>query len=53
VRGVLEVVCPLEDNTQQTQKTLFDTYLRVAAAGAAVLTSSWLALRIGRRKRRI
>jgi serine/threonine protein kinase len=52
VRGVLEVVCPLEDNTQQTQKTLFETYLRVAGVGATVLTSSWFALRIGRRKRR-
>jgi adenylate cyclase len=53
IRGVLEVVCPLEDNTQQTQKTLFETYLRVAAVGAMVLTLSWFALRIGRRKRRI
>ena len=53
VRGVLEVVCPLEDNTQETRKTLFDTYLRVAAAAATVLTLSWVALRIGRRKRRI
>ena len=48
VRGVLEVVCPLEDNTQETRKTLFDTYLRVAAAAATVLTLSWVALRIGR-----
>jgi serine/threonine protein kinase len=53
VRGVLEVVCPLEDNTQQTQRTLLETYLRVAVAGATVLTLSWVALRIGRRKRRV
>jgi serine/threonine protein kinase len=53
VRGLLEVVCPLEDNTQQTQRALLETYLRVAAVGAVVLTSSWFALRIGRRKRRV
>jgi serine/threonine protein kinase len=52
VRGVLEVVCPLEDNTQQTQETLLNTYLQVAGVGATVLTLSWVALRIGRRKRR-
>jgi serine/threonine protein kinase len=53
VRGVMEIVCPLEDNTLQTQKTLFDTYLQVAGAGATVLTLCWIALRIGRRKRRV
>jgi adenylate cyclase len=53
VRGVLEIVCPLEDNTLQTQKTLFDTYLQVAGAGAMVLTLSSVALRIGSRKRRV
>jgi Protein of unknown function (DUF3365) len=37
VRGVMEVVCPLEDNTLQTQKELFNTYLQVAGAGATVL----------------
>ena len=53
VRGVLEVVCPLEDNTQQTHKTLFDTYLRVAGTGATVLALSWAGLRFGRRLRRV
>jgi adenylate cyclase len=53
VRGVMEIVCPLEDNTLQTQKTLFDSYLQVAGAGATVLTLCWIALRIGRRKRRV
>ena len=33
IRGVLEVVCPLEDNTIQTQQTLYNTYLEVAGAG--------------------
>jgi serine/threonine protein kinase len=53
VRGVMEVVCPLEGNTLQTQKTLFDTYLQVAGAGATVLTLCWIALRLGRHKRRV
>ena len=47
IRGVLEVVCPLEDNTEQTQKTLLNTYLQVAGTGAAVLTLSWAGLMFG------
>jgi serine/threonine protein kinase len=53
IRGVLEVVCPLEDNTQQTQSTLLNTYLQVAGTGAAVLTLSWAGLLWGRRRRRV
>ncbi len=53
VRGVLEVVCPLEDNTEQTQQTLLNTYLQVAGMGAAVLTASWAGLMFGRRRRRV
>jgi serine/threonine protein kinase len=52
IRGVMEVVCPLEDNTLQTRETLLDTYLQVAGAGATVLTLSWVALRLGKRRRR-
>jgi serine/threonine protein kinase len=52
VRGVLEIVCPLEDNTEQTQKSLFNTYMQVGGTAAAVLTFSWCALAIGRRRRR-
>ena len=53
VRGVLEVVCPLEDNTEQTQQTLLNTYLQVAGVGAVVLTASWAGLMFGRRRRRV
>ncbi len=53
IRGVLEVVCPLEDNAEQTQKTLLNTYLQVAGTGAAVLTLSWGGLKLGRRRRRV
>jgi adenylate cyclase len=53
VRGVMEVVCPLEDNTLQTRKSLLDTYLQVAGAGGTVLTLSWIALRLGRHRRRV
>ena len=49
IRGVLEVICPLEDNTEQTQKTLFNTYLQVAGTGATVLALSWAGLMYGRR----
>jgi eukaryotic-like serine/threonine-protein kinase len=52
IRGVLEVVCPLEDNAEQTQRTLLNTYLQVAGTGAAVLTLSWAGLMLGRRRRR-
>ncbi len=51
IRGVLEVVCPLEDNTIETQKSLFNTYLQVAGTGIAVLTLSWAGLMLGRRRR--
>ena len=47
IRGVLEVVCPLEDNTEQTKKTLVNTYLQVAGTGAAVLALSWAGLMVG------
>jgi serine/threonine protein kinase len=53
VRGVLEVVCPLEDHTEHTQDMLLGTYLQVAGAGAAVLTLSWAGLMLGRRRRRV
>ena len=53
IRGVLEVVCPLEDNTVQTQNTLFNTYLQVAGTGAAVLALSSAALMLGRRRTRV
>ena len=53
IRGVLEVVCPLEDNTEQTRKTLFNTYLQVAGTGAAVLALSWAGVMFGRRRRRV
>ena len=53
IRGVLEVVCPLEDNAEQTQKTLLNTYLQVAGTGAAVLALSWAGLMLGRRRRRV
>jgi adenylate cyclase len=53
IRGVLEVVCPLEGNAEQTQKTLLNTYLQVAGTGAAVLTLSWAGLMLGRRRRRV
>ena len=52
VRGVLEVVCPLEDNTEQTQHALLSTYLQVAVTGGAVLALSWAGLMFGRRRRR-
>jgi hypothetical protein len=51
VRGVLEVVCPLEDNTEQTQNALLSTYLQVAGAGALVLALSWAGMMYGRRRR--
>jgi len=53
IRGVLEVVCPLEDNAEQTQKTLLNTYLQVAGTGVAVLTLCSAALMLGRRRRRV
>ena len=53
LNAFMGVVCPLEDNTLQTQKELFNTYLQVAGAGATVLTLCWIALRIGRRERRV
>ena len=53
IRGVLEVVCPLEENTEQTQRALLETYLQVAGAGAAVLALSWTGLLFGRRRRRV
>jgi serine/threonine protein kinase len=53
IRGVLEVVCPLEDNTEQTKKTLVNTYLQVAGAGAAVLALSGAGVMFGRRRRRV
>ena len=53
IRGVLEVVCPLEDNAEQTQKTLLNTYLQVAGTGAVVLTLCWAGLMLGRRRRRV
>jgi serine/threonine protein kinase len=52
VRGVLEIVCPLEESAEQTQRTLFNTYLQVGGAAASVLALSWLALTIGKRNRR-
>jgi serine/threonine protein kinase len=52
VRGVLEVVCPLENNTEQTQNALVSTYLQVAATGGGVLALSWAGLTFGRRRRR-
>ena len=52
VRGVLEVVCPLENNTEQTQNALLSTYLQVAVTGGAVLALSWAGLVFGRRRRR-
>jgi serine/threonine protein kinase len=52
VRGVLEVVCPLEENTEQTQNALLSTYLQVAVMGGAVLALSWAGLMFGRRRRR-
>jgi serine/threonine protein kinase len=51
IRGVLEVVCPLEESTEQTQTTLLYTYLQVAGVGAAVLALCWAALMFGRRRR--
>jgi serine/threonine protein kinase len=53
IRGVLEVVCPLEDSTEQTKKTLVDTYLQVAGMGASVLGLSWAGVMAGRRRRRV
>jgi adenylate cyclase len=53
IRGVLEVVCPLEGNTEQTQKTLLSTYLQVAGMGIAVLALSGTVFMIGRQKRRV
>ncbi|MGA7498079.1 MAG: protein kinase [Isosphaeraceae bacterium] len=53
IRGVLEVVCPLADNAEQTQKMLLYTYLQVGGTGAAVLTLSWAGLMLGRRRRRV
>jgi serine/threonine protein kinase len=53
IRGVLEVVCPLENNTEQTQTTLLETYLQVGGTGIAVLALSWTVLRIGSRRRRV
>jgi serine/threonine protein kinase len=52
VRGVLEIVCPLEDNTEHTQDSLFTTYMQVGGTAAAVLGFSWCVLAIGRRRRR-
>ena len=52
VRGVLEIVCPLEDNAEQTQRTLFNTYLKVGGVAASVLALSWLALMMSKRHRR-
>jgi len=51
VRGVLEIVCPLENNAEQTQRTLFSTYFQVAGAAALVLALSWIALTFGKRHR--
>jgi serine/threonine protein kinase len=53
IRGVLEVVCPLEGNTEQTQKMLFNTYLQVAGTGATVLVLSWAGIMLGRKRRRV
>jgi eukaryotic-like serine/threonine-protein kinase len=53
IRGVLEVVCPLEVNAEETQQSLLNTYLQVAGTGAAVLGLSWGGLMLGRRRRRV
>jgi eukaryotic-like serine/threonine-protein kinase len=53
IRGVLEVVCPLEENTEQTKKSLVNTYLQVAGTGATVLALSWAGVMFGRRRRRV
>ncbi len=53
IRGVLEVVCPLEENTEQTQATLLKTYLQVAGMGATVFALSSAGLMLGRRRRRV
>ncbi len=51
VRGVLEIVCPLEDNAEKTEQALIGTYANLGAIAATVFASSWLALFVGRRMR--
>jgi adenylate cyclase len=53
IRGVLEIVCPLEDNAEHTKRTLLNTFLQVAGTGAAVLRLSWAGIVVGRRLRRV
>jgi serine/threonine protein kinase len=52
VRGVLEIICPLNESLSQTRQTLFETYSLLGAAAASLLAVSWLGLAIGRRRRR-
>jgi adenylate cyclase len=52
VRGVLEIMSPLDAALEQTRGTLFGTYLLLGVLGAVILAFSWIGLAIGKRYRR-
>jgi eukaryotic-like serine/threonine-protein kinase len=51
VRGVLEIVCPLDESLAQTRQTLFGTYTLLGGTAAFLLSSCWLGFHVGRRRR--
>jgi hypothetical protein len=52
VRGVLEIITPLDESHEQTRRTLFSTYVLLGALAAVVLAASWIGLAVGKRYRR-
>ena len=52
VRGVLEIISPLDESLEQTRRTLFGTYLLLGVLAAILLASGWTGLAVGKRYRR-
>ena len=52
VRGVLEIISPLNESLEQTRRTLVQTYLLLGVLAAVLLASSWTGLAVPRRYRR-
>jgi hypothetical protein len=52
VRGVVEIISPLDESLEQTRRTLFGTYLLLGVLAAVLLAAGWIVLTIGKRYRR-
>ena len=52
VRGVLEIICPLDESLDQTRRTLSGTYTLLGITAAALLGLCWAGLSYGRWHRR-